>query len=285
MVALLASAMSAQSGPAITTSPARPRPGTLLEVFVTSGPADETVSGQLAGEPLHFTRVGTGWRGYGAAPADSISNIGLRVVRCRGMGVCDSSDTIVPLSPSTYRVEKLSVAPRFGREPDSATTQRMMVEAAEARAVSRGAHRTPMLWSEPFLRPRSSRITSVFGNAREFNGAITNRHTGVDFAGAIGSPVKASNRGVVRLVGDQYLAGRAIYVDHGAGFVTAYFHLSRVDVLVGDTVARGQVIGGVGASGRVTGPHLHWVARFGQVSFDAMTLPGVSTPTPARTPP
>jgi murein DD-endopeptidase MepM/ murein hydrolase activator NlpD len=275
MVALVAGAMSAQSGPAITTSPARPRPGTLFEVHVASGPADEVVSAQLVGEPLHFERDGTGWRAFAAAPADSSSAVNLRVVRCRRIGVCDSTDAVVPLSPSTYRVEKLSVAPKFGREPDSATAQRMAMEFAEARAVSVRAHRTERLWSEPFALPRVSRLTSVFGNAREFNGAITNRHTGVDFAGAIGAAVKATNRGVVRLVGDQYLAGRAIYVDHGAGFVTAYFHLSRVDVLVGDTVARGQIIGGVGASGRVTGPHLHWVARYGQVSFDAMTLPGL----------
>jgi murein DD-endopeptidase MepM/ murein hydrolase activator NlpD len=278
MVALLASAMGAQSGPAITTSPARPLPGTLFEVQVASGPSDETVGGQVAGEPLHFTRDGTSWRAYAAAPPDSSSGIGMRVVRCRAMGVCDSSDLTIPLAPSTYRVEKLRVAPQFGRQPDTATAQRMAMEFAEARAVSRRAHRTPLLWTEPFLLPRVSRITSVFGNAREFNGAITNRHTGVDFAGAVGAPVKAANRGVVRLVGDHYLAGRAIYVDHGAGFVTAYFHLSRVDVLVGDTVARGQVIGGVGASGRVTGPHLHWVARYGEVSFDAMTLPGVRPP-------
>jgi murein DD-endopeptidase MepM/ murein hydrolase activator NlpD len=283
-MALLAGALHAQDGPAITTSPARPRPGTLFEIRVTSGPADDTITGRVAREELHFTRDGTLWRAFAAAPADSSGGIGARVVRCRSLAACDSSEIVIPLAPSTYRVEKLSVAPQFGREPDSATALRIAMEFAEARAVSRRAHMTPPLWHEPFLLPRVARITSVFGNAREFNGTITNRHTGVDFAGATGAPVKAANRGVVRLVGDQFLAGRAVYVDHGAGFVTAYFHLVRTDVLVGDTVARGQVIGGVGASGRVTGPHLHWVARYGDVSFDAMTLPGIVMPKPVPAP-
>src|SRR3989442_13570670 len=82
---------------------------------------------------------------------------------------------------------------------------------------------------------------------------------GVDFAGRRGAAVRAANRGVVALVADLYLSGTTILIDHGAGLVTGYFHLSRALVSVGDSVARGQLIGHVGASGRVTGPHLHWL--------------------------
>jgi murein DD-endopeptidase MepM/ murein hydrolase activator NlpD len=105
-----------------------------------------------------------------------------------------------------------------------------------------------------------------------YNGEVKSRHTGTDFAGAVGAPVSAAGRGVVALVADFYLAGRAVYIDHGAGLVTAYFHLSRADVAQGDTVAAGQRIGAVGQSGRVTGPHLHWVARYGIISVDPMSL-------------
>jgi murein DD-endopeptidase MepM/ murein hydrolase activator NlpD len=76
----------------------------------------------------------------------------------------------------------------------------------------------------------------------------------------------------VALVADFYLAGRAVYIDHGGGLVTAYFHLSRAEVAEGDTVTAGQRIGAVGRSGRVTGPHLHWVARYGVISVDPMSL-------------
>ena len=106
----------------------------------------------------------------------------------------------------------------------------------------------------PLTLPRDSRITSPYGGAREYNGQVTSRHTGTDFAGAVGAPVGAAARGVVALVADFYLAGRAVYLDHGAGLVTGYFHLSQADVAEGDTVAAGQRIGAVGRTGRVTGP-------------------------------
>jgi len=90
---------------------------------------------------------------------------------------------------------------------------------------------------------------------------------------------------VVALVADFYLAGHAVYLDHGGGLVTGYFHLSRVAVTAGDTVAAGTVIGAVGRSGRATGPHLHWIARYGGITVDPMSLfalpkvePGDSTP-------
>jgi murein DD-endopeptidase MepM/ murein hydrolase activator NlpD len=101
---------------------------------------------------------------------------------------------------------------------------------------------------------------------------VKSRHTGTDFAGAVGASVAAAGRGIVALVADFYLAGRAVYIDHGGGLVTAYFHLSRVEVAQGDTVSGGQRIGAVGQSGRVTGPHLHWVARYGVISVDPMSL-------------
>jgi murein DD-endopeptidase MepM/ murein hydrolase activator NlpD len=138
--------------------------------------------------------------------------------------------------------------------------------------VARAAHDTPRQWSEPFLRPRDTRITSGFGHGREFNGEVQSRHMGVDLAGAVGTPVRASNRGIVALVGDFFAAGNAVYLDHGSGLVTAYYHLSAADVEEGQVVERGEVIGRVGATGRVTGPHLHWVARYGTVTFNPLGL-------------
>jgi murein DD-endopeptidase MepM/ murein hydrolase activator NlpD len=138
--------------------------------------------------------------------------------------------------------------------------------------VSRRSHDTPRLWSLPLTLPRSGRVTSPYGGAREYNGRVTSRHTGTDFAGAVGAPVVAPTRGVVAMVVDFYLAGKAVYLDHGAGLVTGYFHLSRADVAPGDTVRAGQRIGAVGRSGRVTGPHLHWIMRYGTISIDPMSM-------------
>jgi murein DD-endopeptidase MepM/ murein hydrolase activator NlpD len=101
-------------------------------------------------------------------------------------------------------------------------------------------------------------------------------HSGLDISGRKGDPVRASNRGVVALVGNFFYGGMCIYVLHGEGLMTLYYHLSRTLVSAGDTVERGQVIGRVGATGRVTGPHLHWGAQYGAIAFDPadlLTLP------------
>jgi murein DD-endopeptidase MepM/ murein hydrolase activator NlpD len=105
-----------------------------------------------------------------------------------------------------------------------------------------------------------------------FNGRVASRHLGVDFRGKRGSPVRAANRGVVALVDNFFLAGNIIYIDHGGGLVTGYFHLSETLVSAGDTVTRGQIIGRVGATGRVTGPHLHWSARYGAITINPLDV-------------
>jgi murein DD-endopeptidase MepM/ murein hydrolase activator NlpD len=178
----------------------------------------------------------------------------------------------VPTRDGAYPLERLTVAPRFTASPDSALLARQRREASMAAEVSRAAHGTPRLFTEPFMAPRTSRITSGFGGGRTFNGTVTSRHMGTDYAGAVGAPVRAANRGVVRLVEAFHLGGNVIYLDHGEGLVTAYLHLSRQRVAVGDTVQRGDVIGEVGATGRVTGPHLHLILRYGNITVDPESL-------------
>jgi murein DD-endopeptidase MepM/ murein hydrolase activator NlpD len=182
----------------------------------------------------------------------------------------DTIRTSIAIATPNYPNERLIVAPKYA-VLDSATQARVDAEVEQARGVGRAAHETTRLWTT-FSVPRPSRVRSVFGAGREFNGEVTSRHYGTDFAGTSGAPVRAAGRGVVALVSNFYLAGHAVYLSHGGGLVTGYFHLSRVDVAEGDTVARGQVIGGVGRSGRATGPHLHWIARYGAITVDPMSL-------------
>jgi murein DD-endopeptidase MepM/ murein hydrolase activator NlpD len=95
---------------------------------------------------------------------------------------------------------------------------------------------------------------------------------GTDFAGTTGAPVHATNRGVVRIVDAFFYGGNVVYLDHGDGLTSAYLHLSEQAVAPGDTVASGQLIGRVGATGRVTGPHLHLIMRYGNVTVDPLSL-------------
>ena len=264
--------------PAVSWMPAIPRQGTLFTVRVRDS-AGAGLEGEVAGEPLHFARDGAG--GYSAlagVPVDARDSVVLRVRR--GGAVVTRA---VPVGRGAYRVERLTVAPRFGTRPDSALAERLAYESMRARGVACRAHHTPRLWKEPFRRPRPGRVTSGFGGSREFNGVVQSRHMGTDLAGAVGAPIRATNRGVVALVGDFYLGGRVVYLDHGAGLVSAYLHLSEVAVSEGDTVAAGEIVGRVGATGRVTGPHLHWIVRYGGVTVDPMSLfsAGVSGQRPA----
>lgn len=254
--------------------------GTLLKLIVEGGePRVQSAHGALAGEALHFQPDEDGTLvALAAAPLDSVGSIQLRVHVTHNDGTQHTQDVGVRVDSGAYRLEELTVAPQFGRPQPPEIRERIAAEAARARAVSARSHDTPRMWQAPFVAPRESRITSGFGHGRVFNGQIQSRHTGTDFAGAVGTPVRAPARAVVALVDDFYLGGGVIYLDHGAGLVTAYLHLSAKEVAEGDTVEAGQLIGRVGATGRVTGPHLHWIVRYGGHTVDGMSLLNLPAP-------
>ena len=234
-------------------------------------PQAKLTGGFAAGEPIQFDSVAdTEYRGLVGVPLDVTDSISVVLFLTRDYRV-DTVQASVAVAPGGYPRETITVAPGFAK-PNAAATARIQRENARSRQVSLASRDRPRVWSGPFQVPRAARITSVFGAARVYNGQVKSRHTGTDFAGAIGAPVAAAGRGIVALVADFYLAGRAVYIDHGGGLVTAYFHLNRVEVTQGDTVSAGQRIGAVGQSGRVTGPHLHWVARYGVISVDPISL-------------
>ncbi|MCC6929839.1 MAG: M23 family metallopeptidase [Gemmatimonadaceae bacterium] len=274
-----ASTASAQSPACVTASavsfaPLRARPGTLVTVQLAEWRGAASPTGSVAGEPLHFRPADNGaWRALAAVPIDARA-LALRLTcpRDTPAAVPDTITVALPLTAASYPLEKLRVAPEFSAKPDSALQARLDREAARAAAVSRNSHDTPPLWNAPFRPPRDSRITSSFGRGREFNGTVTSRHMGTDYAGGVGAPIRAANRGVVRIVDRFYLGGNVVYLDHGDGLVTAYLHLSEHRVAEGDTVEQGAIIGLVGATGRVTGPHLHWIARYGRISVDPASL-------------
>lgn len=258
---------------ALTWNPLNPARGALFKVRVRGVQPGAQLSGTAAGEALHFSADSIP-ESLAAIPIEGGDSVTV-IVRCSS----DSSDSLVsrvPTASGNYPVERLRVAPAFGRQPDSATAARIARESNRAVDVARQAHGTPRQWDEPFAAPRDARITSGFGGGREYNGTITSRHMGTDFAGATGTPVRATNRGVVRIVDAFFYGGNVIYVDHGAGVSTAYLHLSEQLVAAGDTVQRGQVIGRVGATGRVTGPHLHFIVRYGSVTVDPLSLLSVA---------
>jgi Peptidase family M23 len=285
--AVLSSPAAAQRAdiPRVVWRPSVPLQGSLVVIGVEAGETGSALvlGGELAGEPLHF-ELSNGWfRAIAGVPLGAVKRLTARIVIERAGGARDTLTRRLPVGPRRTGSERLRTDPRFLQPPDS-VLPRIQAERVLVREIKRHAHDAPRLWQAAFVRPRPGPITSGFGTARTFNGRLHNRHLGVDFDGDVGDPVLATNRGVVAYAGALYYSGTTIFVDHGAGLLTAYLHLSSVLVAVGDTVAAGQLIGRVGASGRVTGPHLHWLADYGDISVDPTDLLKIDLtgPLPAR---
>jgi murein DD-endopeptidase MepM/ murein hydrolase activator NlpD len=128
------------------------------------------------------------------------------------------------------------------------------------------------LWTGRFVRPVPGRVNGAFGSRSVFNGEARQPHGGADFLSPTGTPIHAPNDGRVLLARDLYFTGNTVVIDHGLGVFSLLAHLSVVDVHEGDVVTRGDIIGQVGATGRVTGPHLHWAVRMNGARVDPVVV-------------
>jgi Membrane proteins related to metalloendopeptidases len=165
---------------------------------------------------------------------------------------------------------------------DEESLTRVKVEQASVRTVLEAVSER-RLWASDFLRPVEGPVTGAFGRQRIINGQAKNPHNGEDIAAPLGAEVVAMNDGVVCLTADHFFSGKGVFVDHGLGLYSMYFHLSEVFVKDGEAVKRGQVIGKVGASGRATGPHLHWGVNMNGARVDPLSLIKLSFNRPLRT--
>lgn len=261
---------------AVVATPAEAEPGAIVRLTVSDSGSDRIVAvrGSMAGEPLRFLASDSGrHRAIGAVPVDASDSVRALVISERSSGRVDSVYAVIRVPHVEPPKEApLAVSTTFTRPLDAKTRARITRENRLARNVGKRSHDRPPMWTREFRVPRDAPVTSSFGTGRMFNGVVASRHLGVDYKGAVGAPIHAANRGIVALVDTFFLAGRLIYIDHGGGVVTGYFHLTKPLVAKGDTVERGQQIGTVGATGRVTGPHLHWSARFGALTFNPLYL-------------
>lgn len=155
-----------------------------------------------------------------------------------------------------FKVEHLKL-PKDKVDLDDKAVARWKVEQTQVKEAL--ANDSPMrLWQPGFIEPVNGKRTGIFGSVRIMNGQPRNPHNGEDIGAPLGTEVMATNDGMVRLTVEHFFSGKGLFLDHGLGFYSMYFHLSEVLVKDGEPVKAGQVIGKVGATGRATGPHLHW---------------------------
>jgi murein DD-endopeptidase MepM/ murein hydrolase activator NlpD len=145
-------------------------------------------------------------------------------------------------------------------------------EESDLKAKVYAASAAEPLWRGSFRAPVASAPTDSFGTRRMFNGKLASIHKGADFRAAAGTPVHASNSGVVVLARPLYYEGKCVIIDHGMGLFTLSMHFSRIDVHEGQHVKAGDRLGLSGATGRVTGPHLHWAVRWQGAMLDPVKL-------------
>jgi murein DD-endopeptidase MepM/ murein hydrolase activator NlpD len=257
---------------AVTLMPAVVEAGSPLLIHLDA-PATAKVDGEWMGRKLEFfpARNGQGWFALAGADVESPvgpSSLRINVQKTQG-GACDLSRT-VQIHAAHYRVGSLSVAPKFV-EPDPDELKRIESEnQLKDRVFAASAHQP--LWDGNFRAPVNAPRTDSFGTRRMFNGELASIHRGMDFRARMGTPVRAGNGGVVVLARGLYYEGNCVVIDHGLGLFTLSMHLSRIEVHEGQHVAKGQRLGLSGATGRVTGPHLHWAVLWQGAYLDPAKL-------------
>jgi murein DD-endopeptidase MepM/ murein hydrolase activator NlpD len=177
--------------------------------------------------------------------------------------------TLVVL-PKEFPLQKITL-PESKVSPGKTDLTRHYQEQKAVKEAYARLRREP-LWRETFQRPVPGKVISPFGLRRLLNGKPRSSHSGLDLRVPQGDPVVASAGGVVILTGDHFFSGRSVYIDHGMGIVTMYFHLSDIKVEPGEVVKAGQTIGLAGSTGRSTGPHLHWGVRVHDCMVDPLAL-------------
>jgi murein DD-endopeptidase MepM/ murein hydrolase activator NlpD len=246
--------------------------GEVGRVLVRGVPADATLAGSWQGEPVGFFPLANGeWGallGIDLRLSPGTYTLEVRLQPKAGTPVLWKEP--VEVTAKDYGVEHLQLPERMVTL-DAKTLKRVKQEEARFNAV--WEQQSPEChWREPFLRPLPGALLSTFGRSRVINGEERSPHTGLDLRAAVGEPVLASNSGRVALVGDFFFHGRAVVIDHGLGLYTMYFHLSEARVKKGERVERGAVIGLAGATGRASGPHLHWGVRLAGARIDPLAL-------------
>lgn len=245
------------------------QPGELVLVQITAPPTTSTLTVSAFGTTWPAVKTSaTEWRALVGIDLDTRPGTYPVMAEARAAPPIEVRRSIV-VRPKQFRRRQLRVPPDYVNPPpellERITQEGDLTRAAYARTS------TEARWLDGFVRPVSDRANSSFGTRSVFNGEPRSPHAGTDFLSAAGTPVHAPAAGRVVVARDLFFTGNTVIIDHGLGVFSMLAHLSRIDVQEDADLAAGAVVGLVGATGRVTGPHLHWALRVGQARVDALS--------------
>ena len=259
----------------------RPVPGGVATIDL--GPSAERPKASLANNvPVLVMGDPNRWTAVVGIGLSAVPGTGVLLVRSGGQA--EPQRKSVSIEPTQDAEQRLTVPP--GKvdlsKADLARYERERAHQAQVIATYSATPPLSLGLHPPVAGPRSS----SFGLRRVFNGQARNPHSGMDIAAPVGTPVLAPLAGRVIDTGDYFFNGKTVWLDHGAGLLTLYCHLSDVQVKVGDRLASGDALGTVGATGRVTGPHLHWSVSLNRAMVDpALFLSADTSPADPKAPP
>jgi len=247
---------------ASTTPRASPVPGGVARIRL--GAAEEPPRVHFGGDRVLVMREGDEWVAFVGIPLATKPGAKVRVEAELAGGRRERFQ--IDVAPKQYAAQHLTV-PRDQVDVSAENLARYERERAHLDGVLRAFSTSPPA-TLAMLQPAPGRRSSSFGLRRYFNGQARNPHTGMDIAAPAGTPVIAANAGRVIDTGDYFFPGRTVILDHGQGLLSLYSHLSAIDTAVADPVPAGAVTGKVCATGRVTGPHLHFAVYLNAVAVD-----------------
>lgn len=264
---LLCLAVNAHADSYISRTLNKPVPGGVAVVEL--GPSATAPKATYQGKPVLVVKEQDNW----------LAIVGIPLTVKPGNERISSGGRSLPFIVGYKKYPEQRITLKNKSQVNPAPAQLKRIEAELAVQIKAYRSFSPNLPSNLVLdKPVNGPLSSKFGVRRFFNGEERNPHSGLDFAVPAGTPIKTPANGKVILVGNYFFNGNTVFVDHGQGFISMFCHMSKIDVKVGDQLVRGTVVGKVGATGRATGPHMHWNVSLNDARVDPAIFIGAFQP-------
>ena len=261
----------------VSVTPSTLHPGDVARVEVSGAVDGDQLTGTAFKQEITFHFDPQRRKHHALVGIDLDTTPGGYPLRIHRAGTEQPAAVTLRVLPKQFAERRLRVPGSFVEPPPEALEQIKRDSAVLAQAYARVS---PRKWTDAFILPVDGKPTSNFGTRSFYNGQPRSPHAGVDFVGKTGTPIRAANRGEVVVAAPMYFTGNTVIVDYGDRLFSVFAHLSELHVASGDIVEPNTIVGLVGATGRVTGPHLHWSVRLNGARVDPLSLVAATSGAP-----